>query len=65
MLKLPGATIKFVHETIRIMNMCHSHCTQHYMPVCLCKLCDVHGTLTLTEVLHLVSNGQLVKGLLL
>ena len=23
MFKLPGATNKFVHETIRIMNMCH------------------------------------------
>ena len=23
MLGLPGATVTFVHETIRIMNMCH------------------------------------------
>ena len=35
-------------------------------PVCLCKLRDAHSTPTFkTEALHLVSNVQLVKGLVL
>ena len=34
-----------------------------YKPVCLCKLCDAHGTPTFkTEALRVVSNVQLVRG---
>ena len=49
---------------IEVCTLCNNN--NNNKPVCLCKLRDAHGTPTFeTEVLRIVSNVQLVKGLLL
>ena len=53
-------------KLLKVVLIRNSYCNTTSQSACLCKFRDTYSTPTFkTEVLHLVSNVQLVKGLLL